>query len=329
MSDESRDLEPGDEGKDLDSLELPEEEIERVSAPHDSARFSLSARVVAAGGAILGVGCLATLAVVTAAEGDDALSTIALSLAVLAFIVQLLVFVAQSQATSQQMLRSEQLNTQTQALLSEMQTTARGTETMVREQFGQLLRAFMDAAKTAETGKGGFDQDAFERRLLTNIRRETMLAQESSRAPAQERSRTASPVPPPGSRSAGLSRTRQEAAARAQRRADTYDSGPFPSEDEAQRAIPVLRSTSPEARAYLRRLYVDKIRSSESGSYVGLSARSDFAEAQEELLAKELAQRVRVAEGHVVYQLTPLGELAGKILTSSGPIPDWAGDLFR
>jgi hypothetical protein len=146
------------------------------------AKYSLSPRVLAVSASVFGVCCLAVLAVVTAVEGKDGLSTIALALAVLAFVIQIMVFIVQSQSTSQQMVRSEQLNTDTRALLVEMRTSARSTESMVRGQFGQVLRAFMDAVKSSDK-KGGFDPDAFEQRLMRNMARQQVQTETTQSLP--------------------------------------------------------------------------------------------------------------------------------------------------
>ena len=78
-----------------------------ITPPHDKRATSethwlipLRATAVAMG--IFGISCLAVLVVVTAVTDKDALSTVALALAILAFTVQLIVFIAQQGFASEQ-----------------------------------------------------------------------------------------------------------------------------------------------------------------------------------------------------------------------------------
>lgn len=184
------------------------------AVPTSEPKIIISPRLIAVVSFIFGVGCLASLAIVAAVRDADVLATTALALAIVAFGVQLLVSAAESQSSTQQSLRSEQLNTQTRALLAEMQTTARGTERMVREQFGQLLRAFMDAAKQTGGGKD-FDPEAFEERLMANIRRDAVISGGAPESPAER------------SRAAEMLRRRRQQDAEAQE-ARKKAAGPFP-----------------------------------------------------------------------------------------------------
>ncbi len=112
--------------------------------PDGRANFVLPARGVAVAAFILAVACLGTLAIVADQNNADALSTIALALAVLAFSVQIIVYVAQAATSHQQMLRSEQLNTETSSLLVDVRGSADATQLLVREQFSNVLSAFIE-----------------------------------------------------------------------------------------------------------------------------------------------------------------------------------------
>ncbi|HXN01428.1 MAG TPA: hypothetical protein VN973_06005 [Candidatus Dormibacteraeota bacterium] len=69
-------------------------------------RLVVEFRWLAAAGAIISLALAATLVVTTRSNGSDVLATIALALAILAFVVQLIVFIVQTTAASQQMLQS-------------------------------------------------------------------------------------------------------------------------------------------------------------------------------------------------------------------------------
>jgi hypothetical protein len=304
--------------KPTSSVDVPP--VTSPSATNDLERkWLVSPRLVAIAAVIFGMACLTSLAVVAAVGDDPALATIALALAVLAFGVQLLVYVAEAQSTTQQMLRSEQLNTQTSSLLTEMQTSARSTEAMVRDQFSQLLRAFLDAAQNAGGGGKDFDPDAFERRLMANIRQEAALRGEPR--PSQP---AGGPSRPTRSRSrlADISRV--------------YDAGPFPDEAEARPVLNDLLALSGPARERLRLFGRDK-----QNIQAGSQAYEGYAPnpADDQLKERGLVKLVRLApeeyagsptapQNGIVHQLTEKGERAARVLGSSGPVPPWAEALF-
>src|SRR5205085_2470341 len=109
-----------------------------------------------------------------------------------------------------------------------------------------LLRAFLDAAKIAGGGKD-FDPEAFEQRLLENIRREAVIARPDSPAATSTRERA---------RQAALRRARERAQTTLSR--PTEDDLPFPSEEEARPVLDDLRTLSTGARARLRDYVRDK-----------------------------------------------------------------------
>jgi hypothetical protein len=295
-------------------------------------KITLSPRAVAVVSLVVGVACLAALSIVASLKHADALATIALAIAIVSLGIQLLVTAAQNKSTTEQSVRSEQLNTQTRALLAEMQTTARNTETMVRGQFGQLLHAFMDAAKAAEGGKQ-FNEAAFEQRLLENMRRESALAQTQSSTPRSLQATSAGAL-----RSARtLQDARDRARARQQERADQYDAGPFPPEDEGRLVLDDLLQLSPAARTRLKLFAADKADNGGGSEYVGFPPGGPLSELQplnEELEKPGFLHLVRFpGEGApgdgLLYQLTEKGDVGARVLGASGDIPTWAAPLFR
>jgi hypothetical protein len=313
-----------------DDASIDQRAIEETSPPSDAAvipaalppveRYSVSPRSVALLMTVLAIACLATLSIVTGVRGADGLSTIALALAIIAFVVQILVFIAQSQTASQQMVQSEQLNTQSRALLAEMQATARATHAMVNQQFGDLLHAFTEAVSktTDDSGGDGFDAEAFETRLMENIR--------GMQAPAAV----------PATRPSGTTRRpsiAEDARARRAREAAKFTWGPFPDETEAAPVLEDLTSASPDARLRLKDLARDKKVTAQNGDYEGLVASARTADADSYLEGRGLIKLVRLPEsspgaGELVYQLTDRGVLAARVLSGEGPVPEWAHALL-
>ena len=67
----------------------------------------------------------------TAIKNVDYLSTLALVLAVLAFVIQIIVLLAQSAASNQQLARAEELHTATARALAAIEEQAEGTRQTV------------------------------------------------------------------------------------------------------------------------------------------------------------------------------------------------------
>ncbi|MFL6144922.1 MAG: hypothetical protein ACJ72N_24035 [Labedaea sp.] len=91
--------------------------------------------------AIVTVVSLGTLAVVASVHDVDALSTIALALAVLAFAAQLIISLGQASAGAQQISQSERINTETKAALAELRATSDSLLANQKDLIGHLLRA--------------------------------------------------------------------------------------------------------------------------------------------------------------------------------------------
>ena len=102
-------------------------------------QFQFGAKPVAVMSVVLGLACAGTLAVVASNKNVDSLSTIALALAIIAFIAQLIVYIAQSAATTQQMGRAERLHTETRALLQGIDRTAQSIQGSLNDQYGRVI----------------------------------------------------------------------------------------------------------------------------------------------------------------------------------------------
>jgi hypothetical protein len=278
--------------------------------------FELRVGWLMLGAALVAFGPIAALAVVASVKNAEALATVALALAIVAFAVQILVFIVQTQTASQQMLHAERLNTQTRELLVEVNTAMGSTQTMVGEQFRDLLRAFVEgASKTAaETGK--FDPEQFEQRLMANI-------QQATQRPSQPE--PAASEPPKRAIDSEARRARQRVA---ERRRETAQLTEFPPEGEGEAIAAQMRELSDDARRRLRAFGEDEIGSREGGVWVGLT--NDFP-ADEELLDPELITPARVSTENGVQEvkrLTKKGRQWASLLVATGDIPKYAADLI-
>jgi hypothetical protein len=291
--------------------------------------YSLSPRRVGMVAVAFAAASLTALAVVASVEGAEALSTIALVLAIVAFTIQIFLFVVQNQTASEQRVRSEQINTQTRALLAEVRATAQATQAMVSQQFNQLLQAFVTgAAQTAQETK--FDPERFEQLLMSNIRTAAQppapATPQTRPVVARERPQSASeqPINVP-------TRVRREQAGIRLRQRNERPSllKSFPASDEGRTAVGLLRDMEPGQRRRLRELAEDEIDSARRGAYVGLPRSDEDNGLQDRDFVTSARVEVNNGERKVVTRLTDAGVAAARILTALGDVPDWARDVVE
>jgi hypothetical protein len=99
---------------------------------------------------VVAAASLGTLVVVAAVQDADALSTVALALAVIAFGAQLIVSLVQVQAQATQLAEVERVNTETHALLAQINAQGASLLTNQRDQFDRVLEyALRDALPNA------------------------------------------------------------------------------------------------------------------------------------------------------------------------------------
>jgi hypothetical protein len=275
--------------------------------------FVVPARGVAIGGVIVAVVALTALVLVANAENAEALATIALALAILAFVVQILVFIAQAQAAGQQMVQSEQLNTQTSSLLTEVQTTARSTERLVGEQFRDLLKAFV------ESNEGGkLDMDTFERHLMETLERRMAGREAAQRAESLAARAQLGAQRPVGGRAMSPAQQRRLSRARA--------FSIFPDEGEGKDALATLKRLATGQRKRLQEYAEDEVRSTQRGAIIGLPLGDTVGEDDQALLDNGLIAKVRASvsrSGALLGRLTDAGRTASRILTATGELPPW------
>jgi hypothetical protein len=236
-------------------------------------------------------------------------------------------FVVQSQAASEQRVRSEQTNTQTRALLAEVRATAQATQGMVSLQFSQLLQAFVTgAAQTAEETK--FDPVSFEQRLLSNIR--TAVQPSAISGQPRVRATGVGSVQSAGEGAVAQPRVlREQSAIRRRARNVRLDHlKTFPSEEEGSAAANAVRELSQEERHRLQALGEDEVTATERGWFVGLEPNSTDKTLEEKYLVGPV--RIHPGDGpKVITRLTDDGVRLARLFTALGDIPIWARELIE
>ncbi len=118
----------------------------RVRAGNGDADWRIAPGSVAVASIVVALASLAALAVVASVKSADTLATVALGLAVIAFVVQLIVFIVQSQVASQQDLRAQEVYGSMMGVLAELRERTQGTQTAITSINERLLEHVLGKA---------------------------------------------------------------------------------------------------------------------------------------------------------------------------------------
>ncbi|MCW2994139.1 MAG: hypothetical protein JWQ18_1634 [Conexibacter sp.] len=134
--------------------------------PSSTRDYRLSPRKVAMWSAIAAVAAVAALIAVAAVNDADALNTVALYLAVIAFVAQLIMYVAQNESSARQLKQSQDVQRQTSTMLRGIQEQAGGMQRLMNEQYGLVINALVERATEATAAVAGgrlpAEQESFE-----------------------------------------------------------------------------------------------------------------------------------------------------------------------
>lgn len=146
----------------------------------------ISWRWVAISAMVTSLAMLIALAVTTAVRNTDTLSTIALALAIVAFAIQICVFMVQTWMSVTRMDQSKQVNLETREILAEIRTGTQDTNDVLARHFSQLLnRVIQTTSETMEEAAeedGPVDISDLKARLDEDIRRVVEEAEVSAPA---------------------------------------------------------------------------------------------------------------------------------------------------
>lgn len=126
----------------------------------DAGDLTLPYRAVALAAGLLAASCLTALVIVAAVKGSDALATTALALAVITFVVQLIVYVAQAEQTRRENELAQRLHAELRAGLADIRARAEGTESTMATINDKLLdRALQQTGSSKLDFPPGFTRD--------------------------------------------------------------------------------------------------------------------------------------------------------------------------
>jgi hypothetical protein len=286
--------------------------VESTERSASSGSLTVPLKAVAIATSVFGVACLVVLVIATAIDKANALATVALALAILAFTMQLIVFIAQDAGAREQGRRNEELHGLMRELLAEIKEKTAGTQADVRTINDKLLESLLAKSVTDAQGTpGGIDY----RRLAAEV--SSLLG---------ERSPTPSPQAPAGRQTQNAPwpprrPTPQDEQIRNELKA-------FPLPEEVGDSLEVLRSLPETAQSKLRLFGLDEIRNRDPDAV--------FDPALSDVYTDELAEHGLVApipgyfhsvDGSPLFHLTDRGRQVARLLTASGEIPDYLEGL--
>ncbi|MGA3486383.1 hypothetical protein ACK8GG_00015 [Micromonosporaceae bacterium DT55] len=287
----------------MNKAPAPKAEEIALSLRQPSATVTLKWSVVAFASSSVALSAIGTLVVIAWYKNVDGLSTIALLLAILAFILQIVVFIAQSWTSGQQMVQSQAINADTRALLGELRESTNNTNQMLNQQYDKMLNRFLfTAEKTVGASAGGADRIDFEKlreRLqenLSQVRAEVMHA--------------------PTTPYRAAPRTPSAQQKRISRRLQTLPKDPSALDSHLE----ILEKLSPAALAALRDLGRDFITSTRSGTYVGYP--EEWMDKASELYESDLGRESVSPDGEPIIVLTSLGLDVARIVVSNEDGPE-------
>lgn len=117
--------------------------------PSSARDFRLSPRKVAMWSAVLTVAALVALVIVAVDQGASALDTVALYLAVVAFVAQLIMYVAQNESAARQLKQSQDVQRQTSSMLSGIEAANASTQRLLNGQYNVVINALVKHAAAA------------------------------------------------------------------------------------------------------------------------------------------------------------------------------------
>ena len=278
---------------------ISSDEVAETRPLEDS--FKLRWKLLAIGAALTAIAAISGLVLVLVVKGADGLAAVALSIAILAFLIQIVVFIAQASTATAMMLRSETINTQTSALLTEVQATLRAMQTLVNDQFNYVLRQIIPEVvkETTEREEGQPDEAALTKGLEERLTRSLSQGFEGFRTSAWPTSR-------PSSGSSDLEAIRTLTT--------------LPKDEALTTSTKILSPLSSKALRMLRHYGNREITQRSKGQTPSLRGNESSDATRSELLRLGLLGKVAANEAGEYYALTPIGREAARILTAVEPL---------
>lgn len=275
---------------------------------------------------VVAVGSLGTLAVVATLGQVDALSTVALALAILAFTAQIVVTLSQAHAAAVQQTQVARVNTETRKLLAEISTQSEALLVNQRETFARVLEVALGSGAIKEavsaladesavddsseetTPDSGIDADALAERLEQNLKSAFAgFAAESLQIRRGPVKLTTSPE---------------------RYRSYVEEAESYPPEELGTKALETFRKLTPlEVAALARRAIADLQRAKNGLPPQGWTLESSRRPSTQRLVDLGLMEfkkgKVRGNKDGWIRTLTPSGRQVARFITARGKPPEY------
>jgi hypothetical protein len=259
---------------------------ERSLMASNNANLSVSWKSVAIAATVVAITSLIICGIIATINKADTLSVVALGLAIIAFVIQILIFIVQAAAAAQQDLHAQEIYGSTLRALATIEEKSEGTQRAVSTINDRMLVALLGKAIPEAASMGlPISSPEFSDAVAERVGELANQARKSSSSASQ---------------------TPDKQQDEPQQDDDFIYT--FPSNKEVQEALPALLELDMEAVSGLRYLGQDY---SHSSINRGLRAIPGAAQLHE----KGLVRRVRKAWSRdPIYILTPRGQTAARIL---------------
>ena len=109
---------------------------------------------IAVGGLVVSVALAVAVVALVSVRQSDAFATLALALAALSFVIQIMVFVVQTNIANAQAVRAERLSSEMLSLVQELRVRTTSTQDLIQDQLGSVLQNFMSRVPGAMSNRG-------------------------------------------------------------------------------------------------------------------------------------------------------------------------------
>jgi heme/copper-type cytochrome/quinol oxidase subunit 4 len=261
-------------------------------------------RVVAIANGLLASAALTTIVILVATTDAQALSSVALILAVLAFVIQIVVFIADFSFNEKRSRESSELNTATQVLLAKIEAKTDSTNDIVQKQMQRVFEKFVLDVK-ADGSADSADQSVMLATLRESFDRAVAESQPSNRRLPNSQPDPDLPVSP-GRR----------------RRLETWPSAAT-MQSLARSGANDLPAGALDA---IKELGDDVRMSARVGVVEGISLNDLSAEALDALQSKGFMRQHRENAG--IWVLTAKGFEVARLMYAANPVPETASETF-
>lgn len=262
-----------------------------------SADMTVSWKSLAIAATTIALAAVASTAVVATAKKADALSVIVLGVAVVAFMIQIVVFIVQAAAATEQQLKAQEVYGSTLKVLATIEEKAEGTRQVVSTISEKMLVALLGKA-IPEAASSGVSVES----------------PEFSAAVAERVSRLASSMPSTANPEERIAGSRLPNSTERQFTKPADDGPiPFPDKNDVLRVLPKMKDLNRSALQGLRYLEEDYARSRRRD--FAIPAGLEILSSANELWENGLIRRIRKVGGErPVYVLNDDGLVAARVL---------------